>query len=116
VRADYSPLIHYLWQFDYMPRDAFLGTLQFGTETFHAVDEVLFRATNYSLAIARDDHLQWTGLKKPKTVSVPTQVPTVDSRFKSDGSRLMSLNLQLQLAAAVSVAPAVIWGVFFWLY
>ncbi|KAG9792302.1 hypothetical protein KCU88_g887, partial [Aureobasidium melanogenum] len=81
--TDFSPLVHYLWQFDFMPADLYLGTVQFGTETYHASpDEVLFRATDYSLGLSRNESQNLAELNKVDAVSVPSQVPTME-RFKS---------------------------------
>lgn len=65
-----------------MPQDIYLGTIQFGTETFHATSEVLFSAGNYSLSISQDENLQVPKLEAPKLVKVPDQVPTM-ARFDS---------------------------------
>ncbi|EXJ93927.1 hypothetical protein A1O1_02320 [Capronia coronata CBS 617.96] len=104
--ADYSPLIHYLWQFNFMPADIYLGTVQFGTETYHATSEVLFRATNYTLSLDRNrtQDLSQSPLQRVDTVSVPTQVPTMD-RFKSlSAPRLCGGNSISWLAGVWSVA------------
>lgn len=66
-----------------MPKDLYLGTLQFGTETYHSQSEVLFQAADYSMALGKDESLDIPPLETPKPVSVPTQVPTME-RFKSD--------------------------------
>lgn len=68
-----------------MPQDVYLGTIQFGTETFHATSEVLFSAGNYSLSIGQDENLQVAPLEAPKPVKVPSQVPTM-ARFDSRAS------------------------------
>ncbi|KEF58945.1 uncharacterized protein A1O9_03788 [Exophiala aquamarina CBS 119918] len=80
--GDFSPLVHYLWQFNFMPQNIYLGTIQFGTETFHATSEVSFSAGNYSLSISHDENLQVPKLEAPKLVKIPDQVPTM-ARFES---------------------------------
>jgi len=65
-----------------MPQDVYLGTIQFGTETFHAASEVIFSAGNYSLSISEDPNLQVPKLEAPELVKVPDQVPTM-ARFES---------------------------------
>ncbi|KAK4943646.1 hypothetical protein LTR10_016743 [Elasticomyces elasticus] len=86
VDADYSPLVHYLWQNDFMPKDVYLGTLQFGTEQFHATEEVLFRTGNYSFNLAQNTSQVFTDLASVSPIAVPTQVPTM-SRFESNSTK-----------------------------
>lgn len=45
-QANFAPLIQYLWQFELISSDLFLGTVQFGTETFFAGQEATFSANN----------------------------------------------------------------------
>jgi xyloglucan-specific endo-beta-1,4-glucanase len=45
--ANVAPLIHALWQKNFIPQSIYLGTFQFGTETFHATDNVTFSASDY---------------------------------------------------------------------
>lgn len=92
--GDFSPLVHYLWQFNFMPQNVYLGTIQFGTETFHATSEVLFSAGNYSLSISQDENLRVPQLEAPKPVKVPNQVPTM-SRFESGASAAVGYRLDL---------------------
>lgn len=107
VDADYSSLIHYLWQLGFMPKDVYLGTLQFGTETFHATNEVLFKAANYSLGFSRNTSEVFTNLESVKPVAVPTQVPTMD-RFKtSDAPKLGSM--ALVVSSVCSLALVAFW-------
>lgn len=49
--ADISPLLHYLWRNDYLDDTDYLGTVQFGTETFHSVSNVTFSARNFSMSV-----------------------------------------------------------------
>ncbi len=86
-----------------MPEDVFLGTLQFGTETFHATEEVLFRASNYSLDVSQDVNQTSTTLKKVKAVSVPDQVPTMD-RFKTSTSNSTGSNSTSAAAPTLGTA------------
>ena len=46
VDADYSPLVHYLWQLGMVPADAYLGRMQFGSETFTSGGEKVTFAVN----------------------------------------------------------------------
>lgn len=69
-----------------MPKDVYLGTLQFGTEQFHATEEVLFRAGNYSFNLAQNKSQVFTDLSSVSPIAVPTQVPTT-SRFESNSTK-----------------------------
>jgi len=46
---DISPLFNYLVNHNLMPTSTYLGTVQFGTETFHATSNVTFKASNFVL-------------------------------------------------------------------
>ncbi|KIV87957.1 hypothetical protein PV10_09234 [Exophiala mesophila] len=105
--GDYSPLIHYLWQFDFMPSDLYLGTIQFGTEEFHSQSEVLFSAGNYSLGISENQELQVSQLEAPKPVPVPDQVPTM-KRFETQNSAGPATQTQLFFTIIVAIIAALI--------
>lgn len=49
---DISPLLHFLWRHDYISESNYLGTVQFGTETFHSTSNVTFSARDYRLNVA----------------------------------------------------------------
>jgi len=49
---DVSPLIHYLWRHGMISENVYLGSLQFGTETFHAGSNVTFSAQDTVLTVA----------------------------------------------------------------
>jgi hypothetical protein len=75
-----------------MPRSLYLGTVQFGTEAFHAESEVLFSAENYQLSVegsqtanGTESVVELPALKKPDMVDVPGQVPTM-KRFQTRDS------------------------------
>ncbi|KAK5364852.1 hypothetical protein LTR20_008788 [Exophiala xenobiotica] len=108
VDADYSPLLHYLWQFGFMPKDIYLGTLQFGTEQFHATNEVLFRAANYSLGLSRNTSEVFADLESVKSVAVPSQVPTMD-RFKTSGATKLSGSMSVVISSGCSLALVAFW-------
>jgi xyloglucan-specific endo-beta-1,4-glucanase len=50
---DISPLFNYLVDHNLMPTSTYLGTVQFGTETFHATSNVTFSASNFGLDIEK---------------------------------------------------------------
>jgi hypothetical protein len=108
VDADYSPLIHYLWQFGFVPKDIYLGTLQFGTEQFHATNEVLFRAANYSLGLSRNTSEVFADLESVKPVAVPSQVPTMD-RFKTSGATKLLGSMSVVVSSGCSLALVAFW-------
>ncbi|KAI1621757.1 concanavalin A-like lectin/glucanase domain-containing protein [Exophiala viscosa] len=110
VDADYSPLIHYLWQNDFMPKDVYLGTLQFGTEQFHATEEVLFRAGNYSFNLAQNKSQVFTDLSSVSPIAVPTQVPTT-SRFESNSTKKSGASPALARATDAGVLGSVWCGI-----
>lgn len=87
-----------------MPQNVYLGTIQFGTETFHATSEVLFSAGNYTLSISQDENLQVPKLDAPKPIKVPSQVPTM-ARFESRASA--SAGFRLESLAALGLLTLV---------
>lgn len=48
---DISLLLHYLWRHKYIDESNFLGTVQFGTETFHSTSNVTFSTQNFNLSV-----------------------------------------------------------------
>lgn len=62
--ADYSPLLQYLWQENMLPGNVYLGSLQFGSETFYSEAlNVTFEANGYDFEVL-------TGVQPP-----PLQIP-----------------------------------------
>ncbi len=49
---DISPLIAYLWKQKYISESIYLGTVQFGSETFHADANVTFSVQDFSITVA----------------------------------------------------------------
>ncbi len=50
---DISPLFNYLVDHNLLPTSAYLGSVQFGTETFHATANVTFTASNFALDLEK---------------------------------------------------------------
>jgi xyloglucan-specific endo-beta-1,4-glucanase len=50
---DISPLFNYLVDHNLLPTSAYLGSVQFGTETFHATSNVTFTASNFALDLEK---------------------------------------------------------------
>ncbi|KAK0610866.1 concanavalin A-like lectin/glucanase domain-containing protein [Immersiella caudata] len=48
---DVTPLVRYLWENKLVPRDAHVGTVSLGMESFYSTDPITFSAHNLSLAI-----------------------------------------------------------------
>lgn len=48
---DFAPLLDFLSQQNMVPADVYLGTVQFGTETFAALGEVNFTVTSFEASI-----------------------------------------------------------------
>ena len=90
-----------------MPSDVYLGTIQFGTEAFHAQSEVLFSAGNYSLGISENQDLQVSQLEAPKPVPVPDQVPTM-KRFETQNSASPATQTQLFFTIVVAFIAALV--------
>jgi hypothetical protein len=48
---DIMPLVRFLWENKLIPRDAHVGTVALGMESFFSTDPITFSAHNLSLAI-----------------------------------------------------------------
>jgi len=54
IDADYSPLLHYLWEANMLPDSVYLGSLQFGSETFYSGGlNVTFEASGYEFEVLK---------------------------------------------------------------
>ena len=51
VNADFSPLVHYLWQSNALDSQVYLGSVAFGTENFFAHNETVFSTHDYLLNV-----------------------------------------------------------------
>lgn len=117
IDADYSPLVHYLWQNSFMPKDLYLGTLQFGTESFHATNEVLFRAGNYTFNLSQNTSQVLSPLASVQPVAVPTQVPTM-ARFNTTTPKKSAASTQMVgvgITSRVWMGTIVVLGIASWL-
>lgn len=90
-----------------MPSDLYLGTIQFGTEAFHAQSEVLFSAGNYSLGISENQDLQVSQLEAPKPIPVPDQVPTM-KRFETQNTAGPTMQAQLVFMIIMAFVTALV--------
>lgn len=50
---DVSPLLDYLTSHNLLPETTYLGSVQFGTEAFHATSNVTFSASNFNLDVTK---------------------------------------------------------------
>jgi xyloglucan-specific endo-beta-1,4-glucanase len=50
---DVSPLLDYLTNHNLLPETTYLGSVQFGTEAFHATSNVTFLASNFNLDVTK---------------------------------------------------------------
>jgi hypothetical protein len=51
VNLDVSPLLIALWQRNLLPHNVMLGSVGFGTETYHATQKVTFSATKFAMNV-----------------------------------------------------------------
>ena len=66
--ADYSPLLHYLWQENMLPSSVYLGSLQFGSETFYSGGlNVTFEASGYDFEVLKTGPQPLPPLQIPKS-------------------------------------------------
>lgn len=85
VDSDFSPLIHYLWQFDLLGPNVYLGSVAFGTETWFAYEKTIFSTSNYLLNVTTNS----TGATSP--VSTPSPTPkSVGMKARISGPGLIS--------------------------
>lgn len=74
-QANFAPLLQYLWQFGLVPPDLFLGTVQFGSETFFAGHEATFSANDPNMTIETVNS-GGSGTGASGTVLSPLHTPT----------------------------------------
>jgi hypothetical protein len=78
VDSDFSPLLHYLWQFSLISPDVYLGSVAFGTETFFAYEKTIFSASDYLLNVTVNSTQAINPLSTPtptpKSASMKMQV------------------------------------------
>ena len=66
IDADYSPLLHYLWQLNLLPSNVYLGAVQFGSETFYSGGiNVTFEAGGYDFEVRKNLTQQLLPLATP---------------------------------------------------
>lgn len=51
ISQDLSPLLQYLWRHNLVSATAYVGTVAFGSESFHSTNPITFSAQNLSLTI-----------------------------------------------------------------
>lgn len=82
-QANFAPLLQYLWQFGLVPSDLFLGTVQFGTETFFAGHEATFSANNPNMTIETASS-GVSGAGANGTVLSPLHTPTTGPKNEAE--------------------------------
>ncbi|KAL9100850.1 MAG: hypothetical protein Q9163_003816 [Psora crenata] len=59
--TDFSPLLRYLYRNDLLPASTFLGTLQVGSETYHAQRKVQFQIMDLNMTVGRNTSVNPAG-------------------------------------------------------
>jgi xyloglucan-specific endo-beta-1,4-glucanase len=68
INADYSPLLHFLWQNNMLPDSAYLGSVQFGSEIFYSSGvNVTFEASGCDFEVLKNGAQQLAPLQIPKS-------------------------------------------------
>lgn len=50
---DISPLLHFLSDYNIIPSDNYLGSVQYGSETFHSTANITFSTSNFNLSVSQ---------------------------------------------------------------
>jgi hypothetical protein len=79
--ADIAPLILFFPQYGYIPSDVYLGTIQFGTETFFASSKINFTVNQFSASLASTSFSTngSSGTGNPSQTTTVQPIPTVSS-------------------------------------